>query len=154
MSGSKKRIFDGLTKDQRNRLKNLDAYRERHRLYMQRWRENPENAEKHRLASRASYARNREANRAYRKRYHLKKAYGLTEEARDTLIESQGGCCAICRVNLTSIGSRATHVDHCHVTGIVRGILCHPCNTKLGWYERNADAVGAYLAAQAKRKIS
>jgi len=37
-------------------------------------------------------------------------------------------------------------VDHSHQTGAVRGLLCRMCNTRLGWYERNADAIAAYLA--------
>lgn len=56
--------------------------------------------------------------------------YGLTEAAYAALVESQGGKCAVCQDPLVS--TRHTHVDHCHKTGVVRGILCHNCNRALG----------------------
>lgn len=40
--------------------------------------------------------------------------------------EKQGGVCALC----DGIMERPV-VDHCHASGAVRGILCHPCNVKL-----------------------
>jgi hypothetical protein len=70
----------------------------------------------------------------YKKRWknnHLKSQYGLTLEERDALFEEQGRVCAVCGSD--EPGSKHDwHVDHCHVTGAVRGILCHHCNTALG----------------------
>jgi hypothetical protein len=44
--------------------------------------------------------------------------------------EQQRGCCAICEKRL---GRRGTyHIDHCHATGRVRGILCSGCNRAIG----------------------
>jgi hypothetical protein len=57
---------------------------------------------------------------------HLLRKYGLTESERDELIASQGGVCCIC------LSAPATHVDHCHKTGRVRGVLCFNCNSGLG----------------------
>ncbi|GHE43432.1 endonuclease VII domain-containing protein [Streptomyces capitiformicae] len=57
---------------------------------------------------------------------HLWRKYGLTEVERDELIASQGGVCCIC------LSAPATHVDHCHKTGRVRGVLCFNCNSGLG----------------------
>lgn len=38
-------------------------------------------------------------------------------------------------------------VDHCHEQMVIRGLLCIPCNTTLGWYENNNESVDNYLAA-------
>lgn len=58
-------------------------------------------------------------------RYRLKK-YGVTGETFDRMVEEQGGLCAICGE------AKATHLDHSHRTGKVRGILCMQCNAALG----------------------
>ncbi len=51
--------------------------------------------------------------------------YGLTQAGYDTLFVKQDGHCALClRTDLV--------VDHCHMTGVVRGLLCGYCNTSLG----------------------
>ena len=62
---------------------------------------------------------------------HLKRKFGLSSEAYDLLLASQGGGCAICGATECSSGA-ALAVDHCHRTGKVRGILCRDCNTTLG----------------------
>ena len=58
---------------------------------------------------------------------HLRMAYGLTEEDFDLLWEMQEGGCGICHTTLV-----APVVDHDHLTGEVRGLLCKGCNTGLG----------------------
>ena len=69
--------------------------------------------------------------------------YGLTVDSFDDLVNSQNGLCKICKNEL--VAGKHTHVDHCHNSGKVRGILCQTCNTKLGWYEKNAKEVEEYL---------
>lgn len=59
------------------------------------------------------------------------KNFGLTVDAYLEMFASQGNCCALCKS--TSSGWRGGfHVDHCHETGKVRGILCRHCNLMLG----------------------
>ncbi|WP_319106068.1 endonuclease VII domain-containing protein [Streptomyces caniscabiei] len=65
----------------------------------------------------------------------LRRKYGLTEAARDELIASQGGVCCIC------LSAPAVHVDHCHETGRVRGVLCFNCNSGLGLLRDDPDAM-------------
>jgi hypothetical protein len=60
--------------------------------------------------------------------------YGLTLEQYDELFQAQEGCCAICRHQFTG-EDRDTHVDHCHSTGRVRGLLCPDCNRGIGLFK-------------------
>lgn len=62
------------------------------------------------------------------------------------MLEGQGGGCAICGATEAGAG-KSFHVDHCHETNKIRGLLCNRCNTHLGWYERAEIEVQAYLSA-------
>ena len=66
--------------------------------------------------------------------------YGMSQEFFWDMWESQNAQCAICLVDLV-ITSKTTHVDHCHVTGTVRGILCQACNMVLGHAKDNTDVL-------------
>lgn len=69
----------------------------------------------------------------YREQGYQRK-YGMSIADVENLLHKQGGGCAICETQITfSPGfSKSAHVDHCHTTGQVRGILCGNCNTALG----------------------
>ena len=56
---------------------------------------------------------------------HLKKAYGITINDYDKILESQGNVCAICKGGTSK---RHFAVDHNHKNGNVRGLLCARCN--------------------------
>ncbi|MEV0321237.1 endonuclease VII domain-containing protein [Streptomyces sp. NPDC050658] len=73
---------------------------------------------------------------------HLRRKYGTSVAERDELIASQMGVCCIC------LAAPAVHVDHCHETGKVRGVLCFNCNSGLGLLKEDTDAMhraAAYL---------
>lgn len=77
----------------------------------------------------------RARNRAYYKTHPERvrqKRYGLTPASFDALLAAQDGKCKICCTPLTPCLPRSLHVDHCHTTGQVRGLLCRPCNHGLG----------------------
>ena len=59
--------------------------------------------------------------------YHLVRRYGITYEEYDVLVEKADGKCQICGNKTEKL-----HVDHCHETGMVRGLLCINCNHGLG----------------------
>ncbi|UEM08000.1 endonuclease VII domain-containing protein (plasmid) [Skermanella rosea] len=70
-----------------------------------------------------------------RERYYksaLKCKYGLTLEKYNAMISDQGNSCGICRKPLSPPPNRNVCVDHCHVTSVVRGILCQSCNSMIG----------------------
>lgn len=101
-------------------------------------RENPERLQ----AKQREYAETGKKKISDRKS-HLKRKYGLTLEAFDALLASQGGGCGICG------RPDADNVDHDHETGAVRGILCFPCNVAIGLFHESEDrllAAAAYLA--------
>ena len=75
--------------------------------------------------------------------YHLRHRYGLGADGFDRLVAEQGGRCAICG------RPSPEHVDHDHMSGDVRGILCFNCNGGLGQFKDDLDALSAattYLA--------
>lgn len=78
------------------------------------------------------------------RRNALRLRYGLTPEQYDKLFEQQNGCCAICGRH-QSESKLALGIDHCHKTGKVRRLLCPPCNTCLGWFEKYGEAIIQYL---------
>jgi hypothetical protein len=63
--------------------------------------------------------------------YNYKHRYGITLEVRDDMLASQNFRCAICEADAPG-GPGSWHIDHCHTTGHVRGLLCNHCNLMLG----------------------
>lgn len=79
-------------------------------------------------------------------RKHLR-SYGLTPENYDELLATQDNRCAICRRE-NPHPQRRMATDHCHATGMVRGVLCTKCNAMLGWVEIvGLDVVREYLSS-------
>lgn len=136
------------------------------------WRKN--NSERKKQTSkeyyRNNYAKSRERrkewnqkNDGYMKRYlksykkkrgpeyfadlNLKRKYGksVSIEYKNALIEHQGRTCMICD-NPFPEDRKRVHLDHCHNSGVIRGVLCQTCNTKLGWFEKNEERILAYLS--------
>src|SRR6185312_422120 len=60
----------------------------------------------------------------------LLRRYNITLEEYRQLDDVQCGCCAVCWEPHDRL-----HVDHCHATRKVRGLLCRACNTMLGRIE-------------------
>jgi hypothetical protein len=105
-----------------------------------RWkRENPERYR----ATQREYVRSGRKKVSSRKS-HLKREYGLTLEAFDAVLTSQGGGCAICG------RPEPDNVDHDHVTGRVRGILCFNCNVAIGHVGDDEDRLAAAMAYLAR----
>lgn len=80
-----------------------------------------------------------------KKDYGVKFRYGLNRHERLALFESSDGLCALC------YEAPATHIDHDHETGKVRGALCQPCNQGLGWVEKMgamSPSIQEYLLTQ------
>jgi len=83
------------------------------------------------------------AKRRTRKDYshatHIEETYDITADEYLAIYQYQGGSCFICR-RATGARKRLS-VDHCHSTGMVRGLLCQPCNKNvLGHLRDSVDA--------------
>ena len=72
-----------------------------------------------------------QSNPRAKRNTHLKSKFGITVKQFDEMLKQQNHCCAIC-MTTTPKGRGTFHVDHCHETGKIRGILCHDCNTGIG----------------------
>lgn len=72
--------------------------------------------------------------------YHLLARYGVSAEQVEAMIAAQGGACAICG------RPDPEHVDHCHETGLVRGVLCFNCNGGLGQFGDDIERLHAAIA--------
>ena len=73
----------------------------------------------------------------YRRGYNFRVRYGITLSDAERIRNRQDGQCAICGVALPEIleyklVAAGMAVDHCHSSGMVRGLLCRNCNLLLG----------------------
>ena len=108
-------------------LKQHPDAREKNRLRNIEWRK--KNPERYRKA----VANWRARNPSYEGNLKLKMRYGITPEKYMEMLTVQNNCCAICGNEETARHNRSNEVqklavDHCHVTGKVRGLLCQDCN--------------------------
>ena|SRR3990167_348052 len=72
-----------------------------------------------------------------RRNWKLRTKYGINDTEYLHLLEMQSGKCAICRNECDP--KRRLDVDHNHITGHVRGLLCHSCNIAIGKLRDNND---------------
>ncbi len=85
------------------------------------------NSESLKLYNKKSYEQNKHKKMDRR----LKREYGITLKEREQLFLSQSCACAICKTPEFELPV-ALAVDHNHLTGQVRGLLCRKCNMALG----------------------
>ena len=87
--------------------------------------------EQYRKYRRTAYAKCPKTMRAW----HLKKQYNLTLEDYDLMLTGQAGACAVCG----NLDKNTLHVDHDHITGKMRWLLCSGCNRGLGGFRDDPD---------------
>lgn len=88
----------------------------------------------------------KEKMREYGKDYHIKKQYNMTREEHNSLLVSQNHKCAICGVDEKEAAKQKLYVDHCHVSGQVRELLCHGCNASLGLMKESIQTLTKAIA--------
>lgn len=105
--------------------------------YQQQWRlKNPEKSKEY---GRKWRENNPEYQIGRQRPYHLKSKYGITEEDYNNLLKQQEGKCAICSTNTPTGKWKVFAVDHCHQTGVIRGLLCNECNRGMGLLRDSPD---------------
>ena len=77
-----------------------------------------------------------ETKNLYKSRAFFKK-YGIHRSDFDLLRAKQDNKCAICKGNLEN--NKKSHMDHCHASGKLRGVLCTKCNVGLGMFQDNME---------------
>lgn len=131
---------------------------EKRRIYNKEWRAR----NKELMAEKAMtyYEQNKEQRCAYTAQWkkanpqkileaRLLRDYNLSIDKFNTMLEAQGHRCAICEHEFKTM--KNTHVDHCHASGVVRGLLCGKCNMGLGLFRDKPEIINnaiAYLSRQ------
>ena len=104
----------------------------------------------HVTAKAKEWKRNNPEKVAEQKRRH---DHGLTNGAYLAMYQAQEGKCLLCLIYYPSL-----HVDHCHETKIIRGLLCRHCNMALGQFKddvaRIARAVQYLEESRCKLELS
>ncbi len=120
----------------------------------QNWRKN--NNEKSREMSKSWYKENlnktilyKKDNKNLIKGYSYKKFWPNLSPIEATnkyleLLKEQNNCCSICKRNENQF-KYALAVDHNHLTGKVRGLLCGPCNQALGLLKEDISSINNLL---------
>ena len=84
------------------------------------------------------------------RKHDLKRAFGLTPEGFDEMLDRQNGGCEICKHKFSDL--RRPRIDHCHKSGKVRALLCNGCNFALGHAQENPVTLRA-MAAYVERHL-
>lgn len=103
-------------------------------------------------------ANRKRRNATERKRYsnypdkfrnaNYKCKYGITLDQYNNILAVQNNKCAICKTDKLTRGNKNFQIDHCHISGKVRGLLCFPCNSALGQFKDSID-----ILAEAKKYL-
>lgn len=78
---------------------------------------------------------------ALNKKYWIKSDYGITIDEYNSLLKQQEHKCAICKIDEVDATNGVLHIDHCHTTKKVRGLLCMACNTGLGKFKDSEEVL-------------
>lgn len=85
-----------------------------------------------------------------RRASNLKYYYNIDFKNFEKLRLNQNNCCAICKNVL--LDEKHTHLDHCHLSNKIRGILCNHCNRGLGAFKDSPELLQSAQAYLEKYK--
>ena len=80
-----------------------------------------------------------------RQNTRLKQKFGINRDQYEVMLAQQNNVCAICNER-EIVPNRSLSVDHDHVTGKVRGLLCSNCNPGIGKFKEDIELLGKAVA--------
>jgi hypothetical protein len=113
--------------------------KEKRRKYQQVY--NKQYKKNSREYSRQYYQDNKGNCQEMMRQWHLQHKYGITLDDYNERLSTQNGGCAICKEVVT----HTLHVDHDHITKLIRGLLCNRCNHVLGLVRDNEDILKSMI---------
>ncbi|WP_433351708.1 endonuclease VII domain-containing protein [Microtetraspora malaysiensis] len=111
---------------------------ERQKEYRREWGRQNREKRTQQMAARRAANPERYSWQSYKN--HLWKKYRLSWDEYEQIFVKQGGRCAICDQFLSDPRKRPA-IDHDHETGVIRGLLCDPCNKGLGHFRDRLDVM-------------
>lgn len=97
--------------------------------------------ERHKLRTDSAY---HTRIRAFRRKHTRLVSTGCSPELFNVLKQKQESKCWICSTDEKN-SPKGLVVDHCHTTGVIRGLLCSTCNTGLGMFKDNISKLSAAI---------
>ena len=138
----------------------MAASEEQKARFRERYANDPELREKIKRRQRERYhtdpehrERVKARGRKYQRAADLKRKFGISVEQYDEMLHRQNGVCAILGCGAATADGKRLHVDHCHTTGRVRGLLCGKCNRALGLLDDDPARITA-LAEYAAQHVA
>lgn len=121
------------------RRKAIEATRRWQKAHPERAKETQRRfSKKHRARITARRVADRIANPDKYADKELRKTHGISLEQFRAVSESQGNVCKICG---GTPKTKRLHVDHCHTTNKIRGLLCERCNMALGLFDDDVERI-------------
>lgn len=120
-----------------------EEYNKRRREWVRAYFQTERGRATKRRGEKAYYEANKTKFATEGREYRMRQL-GTTVLEYDKMLASQNGRCAICDA-IDSGKRKYFSVDHCHVTGKIRGLLCHKCNLGLGMFKDSAILVNKAL---------
>jgi hypothetical protein len=75
------------------------------------------------------------------RRAKLRSSYKLTDEELDELFKRADRSCELCGTSFGDDSATRPVIDHDHLEGRVRGLICGNCNTGLGFAGDSSDVL-------------
>lgn len=137
-----------LTRQRARRIEKSEEISAKKRIY-----ESTPERKSARLMAQRKYEKLHKAKITRKKRYYrMLKAHNITAEHFQKIHEKQDGKCLICNL-VIAVDDRQWCIDHDHVTGDIRGLLCRSCNCGLGNFHDSPKLLRAAIRYLQQRSL-